>query len=332
MKQSFSKTKIIPLREAFSADGTVVGKEATDFTPWFCKDDNLNHYLGEALGMTLEEPKKESKVGFALSLDILCINTKDKSRVAIENQFGKSDHKHLGQLLTYGAGLKTPTMVWIAEDFTEEHLVALKWLNNNTNPKISFFGVKVEARKIGDSPIAIDFAVVCHPKDWRKPKYGKKQKASKEKKSRVQDNGLLYWQEFQKYLKSKKSKLYHINPCDRPWQRLTIRVNRVQIDARINTSKTKISVELNLEHRTLAKTYFKHLEKDRKAIEKEIGADVKLEWRNDAKNLGATIIQVKEVDPKDWKKQHAWLKERMETFEKVFKERMQDIAEEVKNN
>ena len=323
MIKILGKAKRIKLRDIWK-------KEDKNFTKWLAEADNLE-LLGEAIGMSLELKGTEIKVG-SFSADIVCKNNSDESPIVIENQLEKTDHDHLGKAITYGAGLDALTMIWVTPEFRKEHRTALKWLNENTNDKIHFFGIEIELFQIGASLPAPKFNIVCHPTDWRKPRYSTKQKASKKNKSSVQDNGLFYWQEFQKYLKSKKSKLSHMNPCDRHWQRLTIRVNRVQIDARINKSTTKISVELNLEHRTLAKTYFKHLEKDRKAIEKEIGVGVKLEWRNDAKNLGATIIQVKEVDPKNWKKQHAWLKERMETFEKVFKERMQDIAEEVKNN
>ena len=39
---------------------------------------------------------------------------------------------HLGQLLTYAAGLEAVTVVWIAERFTDEHRAALDWLNEIT--------------------------------------------------------------------------------------------------------------------------------------------------------------------------------------------------------
>ena len=323
---SSSNPKLIELREMFRT-------EDKHFTPWLCKEENLAN-LSQKIGIDLEFEDREKKVG-TYYLDILCKNRKDKSPVAIENQFGPSDHAHLGQILTYGVGLDIATMIWIAEDFTDLHRKAIKWLNKNTPEEFSFFAVKAEAKRIDSlNPVFefVDFSIVCKPDGHKIKKYHRKNQANKEKKSRDQDSGLFYWQEFQKYLEGKKSKLSHLNPIDRNWQRLSISVSCMYIDARINKPRTKISVELNLEHPTLSKTYFEHLEKDKKAIEKEIGVGVKLEWRNSPKNKGATIIQVKEVDPKNWKKQHAWLKERMETFEKVFKERMQDIAEEVKNN
>ena len=72
----------------------------------------------------------------------------------IENQLERTDHTHLGQLLTYAAGLEAVTVVWIAERFTDEHRAALDWLNEITDEEFSFFGLEIELWRIGDSPMA----------------------------------------------------------------------------------------------------------------------------------------------------------------------------------
>ena len=85
---------------------------------------------------------------------ILCKDALDGSWVLIENQLEHTDYTHLGQLLTYAAGLHAATIVWVAGRFTDEHRAALDWLNEVTGEKFRFFGVEVELWRIGSSPAA----------------------------------------------------------------------------------------------------------------------------------------------------------------------------------
>ena len=69
--------------------------------------------LREVVGLDLEVEGVEERVG-PFSADILCKDTASGQRVLIENQLERTDHTHLGQLLTYAAGLDAVTIVWIA--------------------------------------------------------------------------------------------------------------------------------------------------------------------------------------------------------------------------
>ena len=122
--------------------------EATDFTPWLAKEENIAA-LSEEIGIELEVISEEQSVG-PFRADILCKSTIDDTYVLVENQLEKTDHNHLGQLMTYAAGLEAVTIVWIAKKFTEEHRAALDWLNRITDEEIRFFGIEVEAFQIGD--------------------------------------------------------------------------------------------------------------------------------------------------------------------------------------
>lgn len=100
------------------------------------------------------------------SADILARNPADDSVVLIENQLEGSDHTHLGQIMTYLAGLETHTMVWVAPHFREEHLSAIRWLNEHTVDLFAFFAVRLRVVRIGDSPLAPLFEVIERPNNW----------------------------------------------------------------------------------------------------------------------------------------------------------------------
>ena len=136
--------------------------EAHKFTPWLA--ENLDR-LASVIGVPLELTGTEMQVG-PFSADILARNPTDDSVVLIENQLESSDHTHLGQIMTYLAGLQAQTMVWVAPTFREEHLSAIRWLNEHTVDPFAFFAVRLRVVRIADSPFAPLFEVIERPNNW----------------------------------------------------------------------------------------------------------------------------------------------------------------------
>lgn len=136
--------------------------EAHAFTPWLA--DNLDR-LEEAVGIPLELRGREVGVG-RYSADILATNPTDGTVVLIENQLEASDHTHLGQILTYLAGTDAEVVVWLAPQFREEHLSAIRWLNQHSAERYSFFAVRLRVVQIAGSPLAPLFEVVEKPNSW----------------------------------------------------------------------------------------------------------------------------------------------------------------------
>lgn len=153
----FGRLEDLPLREAWK-------HEAHEFTPWLA--DNIDHLSG-AIGVPLELTGTEVAVE-SFSADILARNPMDDSVVLIENQLETTDHTHLGQIMTYLAGLDAQTVIWIAPAFREPHLSAIRWLNKHTADGFSFFAVRARIVRIGDSPFAPIFEVVEKPNDWER--------------------------------------------------------------------------------------------------------------------------------------------------------------------
>jgi Domain of unknown function (DUF4268) len=138
--------------------------EALDFTPWLLKNADA---LADALGIDLELEEAEHPVG-AFSLDLVGRDATNDTILIVENQLTGTDHGHLGQILTYAAGTGASSIVWIATTFREEHRRALDWLNEQTGKATHFFGIEIEAFRIGDSAPAPHFKVVVQPNEWQK--------------------------------------------------------------------------------------------------------------------------------------------------------------------
>lgn len=124
--------------------------EATDFTPWLAKEENIKQ-LGDAIGIELEVVGQEQNVG-PFRADILCTD-QENHYVLIENQLEITDHKHLGQIMTYAAGLNAVSIIWIASQFTDEHRAAIDWLNRITDSDFNFFCYR--------DPIAQNWGLCC---------------------------------------------------------------------------------------------------------------------------------------------------------------------------
>ena len=151
----FGTLERVDVREAWK-------DETGKFTPWL--STNLER-LTEVIGIPLELIGREVRVE-QFSADILARNSIDGSAVLVENQLEATDHTHLGQILTYLAGLDAQTVIWVARDFQEAHLSAIRWLNEHTVDPFSFFAVRLGVVRIGDSPMTPIFEVIERPSGW----------------------------------------------------------------------------------------------------------------------------------------------------------------------
>lgn len=137
--REFSIGKIVrrPLREVWR-------HEERDFTVWL--RDNID-VLAEQLPFDLINPEREQAAG-VFSVDLVA-ETADGRAVVIENQLERSDHDHLGKLLTYLASFDAKVAVWIVSEPRPEHVQAVTWLNQAQ--LVDFYMFKVEAVVIGES-------------------------------------------------------------------------------------------------------------------------------------------------------------------------------------
>ena len=135
--------------------------ESTHFTPWLAQNLDV---LCSKLGMDLELESTEAAAG-DFSADIVARDLSTNKMVVIENQYGGTDHKHLGQLITYASVLGAGAVVWIAETIRPEHKSAIDFLNNNLKESLSLYAIEASAIRIDDSKPAFVLTLVCMPSE-----------------------------------------------------------------------------------------------------------------------------------------------------------------------
>ena len=190
--------------------------EARDFTPWLAREENLS-VLAETIGMNLELVGMEQRVG-PFKADIVA---RDGDRtIVVENQLDATDHGHLGQLLVYAAGRGAQTVVWISKQVTDEYRKVIDWLNEQT--ATNFWALEIELWRIGDSPPAPKFNVVCEPNELTKP--------SGVQAAELTDTKLLqleFWKGFSEKLET--SSFNPRKPFPQHWYELSIGTSRAWI-------------------------------------------------------------------------------------------------------
>lgn len=239
--------------------------------------------------------------------------------MVIENQMEKTDHKHLGQLLTYASGLHAKTIVWISSEISEEHRAAIDWLNRIANRSAQFFGIEIELWKIGDSQAAPRFNVVCKPNEWEATVDDAKGAIGVDEGNRSQKLRIRYWTAFRDYLRECHSLLRPQKPSRDHWYSFGIGTSRAHTAALLITRENKIAVELVMNAED-AKEIFRELCQQKDAIEKAIGDS--LDWREMPDKKASRIVLFNSADgykEETWPEQFAWLREKLETFDRVFR-------------
>lgn len=139
--------------------------EERDFTQWLIQNIDL---LGSALGIELEDARAEEAVG-DFSSDIVAREMNTGETVVIENQYGRTDHDHLGKLLTYSSGKDAGFSIWLSEEFRPEHRSVLEWLNESGPKDVKFFAIKPRVVSIaGSEERGFEFDIVVEPNEWER--------------------------------------------------------------------------------------------------------------------------------------------------------------------
>ena len=285
--------------------------------------------LNDSLGLSLEDAEEQVLVG-RYKADIVCTDVSDADRATkavIEVQLGTSNHSHLGQVLTYAAGLDDTDpelkhvvrhIVWIAEEFTDEHSQTLDWINAYFEQSVYVYGVVAGVRTIDGSDPAIEFCVLSTPNRQARPNDGTGTVTP------LQQEHLDFWT---KYVEGFPPHMFNLTP-KKPgkWHYMDFAIgfgNRAQLSVNRIAKHRLIRVQLVLGISSQT-GWFDALNSQKDAIEKEL--DVELEWHPRVGNKDKSVIQVVSQadtsDRSDWPGQMQWMYEHLEKFDMVFRKRL----------
>lgn len=294
--------------------------EASDFTPWLAKEENIK-LLGDTIGIELEVESQEKSVG-AFRADILARDMNNSNHyVLIENQLEPTNHNHLGQIITYAAGLDACSIIWIAKSFTEEHRAALDWLNRITDENINFFGIEIEVIRIGESIPAPQFNVVAKPNDWSKTVRANANSGTiSDTKIKQQE----YWTAFRQYALDNKVTFKVQKPLPQHWTNVAIGKSGFHLSLIVNSSKNEIRIDFEI-HSPNAKRDFDTL-KSQYEEDSKSAISPNLEWcRLDSRKVSMVRLSASHnfLNQSNHDIQFKWFIEYVEKFINFFKPKIQ---------
>ncbi len=284
--------------------------EATDFTKWLSLPENLD-LLSDEIDCEILLIGTEHNVG-RFNVDIFAEDPNANRKIIIENQLEKTDHDHLGKLITYASGLDAEIIIWIVKEVLEEHQEAIDWLNENTDERINFFAIKMEAWKIGDSLPAPKFHIISKPNNWTK---AVKQSVKNSTLTEIKLLQLKFWEDFKQYSINQNINLRLRKPYPQHWYDLSFGRSDCHIGLTINSQTKELACTIYIPN---SKETFEQFHANREEIESKIG---KLEWMELPIKKASRIKKTTKGDFRKedkWSEYFKWLAETALEFQNVF--------------
>jgi hypothetical protein len=293
-----------------------VWKKENDFSDWLVTEDGMS-LLSEELGIEVENLRREVRAG-DYPCDIVGNLLGDEHHVVvIENQYGKTDHDHLGKLLTYAAVHKATTGIWISETISDDHRKVIDWLNENTPDNVNLYLVGLKLYRIGDSAVAPHLDVVCRPNYEVKVVNNPYTPGDIERREwRVR-----MWNRIGDAIRAKGPTFRLQKPSGDHWSSIAIGRSGFCLSMLLNAKNKNIGVEIVITVDWKAEA-FNSLSEQKDDIESILGP---LEWLPLEDKKSAKIIMFGDIDPKDATRQDevdAWFADNVQRFYDVFKDRV----------
>ena len=257
---SVGKIERVPLREVWE-------HEEYDFTRWL--EGNVD-VLNDVIDLGLTSVEREKSAG-AFSVDLVAEDGEGNT-VIIENQLEKSNHDHLGKLITYATLMDAKAAVWIVADARPEHVAAISWLNSEVS-STSFYLLKVEAIKIAGSLPAPLLTLIVGPSEEGR------EVGDKKKEIAARHSGLhRFWSQLLERARTKTRLHSAISPGDHQWIGTGAGMSGLAYNYVVwgREAAVELYIDRGKDADTENKAIFDALHASRNEIEKGFGGD--LEW------------------------------------------------------
>lgn len=304
------KIKRVTLREVWK-------HEALDFTTWL--EENID-VISDIIDLNLSGAEREKTAG-KFSVDLVAQDEKSNP-VIIENQLEKSNHDHLGKIITYLTALEAKVAIWIVADPRPEHIRAISWLNESSSA--SFYLLKVEAIQIEDSSPAPLLTLIVGPsEEARDVGIAKKDLAERDKLRH------RWWSRLLEYAKTKTKLHANISPNVYSWVGTSAGKSGLNYNytVRQDASVVELYIDRGKDSDEESKTIFDGLYKSKENIEEKFGGQ--LDWQ---KLEGKRACRIKKQlkggyrdSEEKWPNIHKNMVETMIRFNEAFKPYIQKI-------
>jgi hypothetical protein len=315
MPYSISKIEKLDLRDIWK-------REDLDFTKWLAQ--NID-YLNEEIDLDIAVQTVEGNVG-PYRVDIYGEDG-DGNRVIIENQLEKTDHSHLGQILTYLVNLEANIAIWISASPVEEHRQVIEWLNETTPDDMRFYLVKIECVKTGQNSVAPLFTLVEGPTQEKK-------KIGAEKKEHAQRNTVRreFWTQFIEAMNQTSALCQNLSPSNDTWIGVALGVTGISVNLTATGNQARAEIYINRGDATENKKVFDYLHSSKDEIEKAFGASLVWERMEDrvTSRVKYVLDGVDIFNKEDWPRMNAFLVDAAIRLHSAFKEPVQKVKAHLK--
>jgi len=302
---NLSRLKKVNLREVWN-------HEAYDFTQWLAEEENIE-LLGNEIGIEIIPLETEASVG-RFQVDVLAEEANTGRNIIIENQLERTDHQHLGKLITYSAGIDASIIIWIVKSGLEEHQQAIQWLNEMTDKELNFFLVQIELWQIDNSNVAPKINVLEKPNYWSKDV---REGVETAKLSDIKRLQLDFWTRLKEYSEANNKGISFRKPRPQHWYDISFGTSDAHIALTVNTQKDEILCEVYIpDSYEVYMQFYNHKEE----IEDQLNGG--LDWQELPEKKASRIRKTKPfsvTDNKDnWEEAFDWMIDQVQKFSAVF--------------